>query len=54
MSVIGRKALLDVGCSREALPDVRDWSGGPHSCPGVDGRYSRMSESGREALLEDC
>ena len=42
---------------REALPDVREWSGGPFGCPGgspecpeVVGRPSRISGSGREAL----
>ena len=38
------------GCGQEALPDVRVWSEGPPGCPGVVGRPSRMSGSGREAL----
>ena len=38
---------------REALLDVREWSGGPPGCPGVVGRPSRMTESGREALPDD-
>ena len=38
------------GSSREALPDVLEWSGGPPGCPGVVGRPSLMSESGRDAL----
>ena len=35
---------------REALPEVREWSGGLPGCPGVVGRPSRMSGSGRESL----
>ena len=38
------------GSGLEALPDVREWSGGPPECPGVVGRPFRMSRSGREAL----
>ena len=38
------------GSGREALPDVREWSGGPPGCPGVVGRPTRMSGSGREAI----
>ena len=38
------------GSGREALADVREWSGGPFECPGVVGRLSRMPGSGREAL----
>ena len=37
----------------EALPDEWEWSGGPPGCPGVVGRPSRMSGSGREALPDD-
>ena len=37
---------------REDLPDVQEWSGGPLRCPGVVGRLSRMTGSGREALLD--
>ena len=40
------------GSGREALQDVWEWSGGPPVCPVVVGRSSRMSGSGREALLE--
>ena len=40
------------GTSREALPDVRDWLGGPLSCPGVLGRPYWMSMCGREELSE--
>ena len=36
----------------EALPDVRECSGVPPGCPGVVGRPSRMSGSGRETLLD--
>ena len=41
----GLEALLDV---RKALPDVREWSGGPSGCPGEVGRPFRMSGSGRK------
>ena len=34
----------------EALPDVREWSGGPTGGLGVIGRPSLMSGSGWEAL----
>ena len=35
---------------REALKDVREWSGGPRGCPGVIGRPSRLSGSDWDAL----
>ena len=35
---------------REALLEVREWSGVPPGYPGVVGRSSRMSESGQEAF----
>ena len=38
------------GNGRVDLPDVREWSGGHPGCPGVVGRPTRMSESGRETL----
>ena len=38
------------GSYREALTDVKEWSLGLPGCPGVFGRTSRMSESGRETL----
>ena len=38
------------GSGRGAFKDVREWSGGPPGCPGVDGRPSQMFDSGREAL----
>ena len=47
------------GSGREALHDVRKWSGGPTGYPGVilipfrmSGRTSRMPGSGREAHQE--
>ena len=55
-----RESLSDAGSgretprmsrsSREAFPDVREWSGGPPKCPGLVGWPFRMSGSGREAL----
>ena len=48
------------GSGREALPDVRKWSGGHRKlagvvgrstgCPGVFGTLSRVSRSWRESL----
>ena len=35
---------------RNALGDVREWSGDLHGCSGVVGRPSRVSVSGRDAL----
>ena len=35
------------GSGRKDIPDVREWLGGPHGSPGVVGRPSQMSESGR-------
>ena len=40
------------GSGREALPDVRERSRGLPRYPGVLGRPSWLSSSGREALLE--
>ena len=37
------------GSGRQDFLDVREWLGGPHECPGVVGRSSRLSGSGREA-----
>ena len=34
----------------EAIPEVREWLGGPPSGPGVDGRLSRRAGCGREAI----
>ena len=42
-----REALPDV---REALLNVRKWSGGPPGCPGVVGRTSRITGIGWQAL----
>ena len=36
--------------SQEALPDVREWSGGPLGCLGVVRSPPRMCGTGREAL----
>ena len=38
--------------SREALPDVQEWLGGPAVCTRVVGRPFRMPMSGREALTD--
>ena len=38
------------GSGREALADVREWSGVPPGCPVMFGSFSRMSGSSREAL----
>ena len=35
---------------RNALPNVREWSGGPPGCPVVVGMPSRISGTGQEAL----
>ena len=42
------------GSGLEALPDVREWSGGPPECPAVDEMPFQMSGSGREALHHVC
>ena len=39
------------GSAWESLPKVREWLGGPAGCPGVVGRPSQISRSGREASL---
>ena len=41
---------------QEAHPDVREWSGGPPGSPGLIGRTTRMSVSGRQALanVREC
>ena len=39
------------GSGREALSDIREWSEVPSGCQGVVGRPSRISWSGREAIL---
>ena len=38
------------GSCREAIPNVREWTGGPLGCPGVVGIPSLIFGSGREAL----
>ena len=40
------------GSDREALPEVREWSGSPPECPGVVERPSRKSGILQEALPE--
>ena len=45
---MSRKHCLMSGSGRETLPDVWEWSGDPPGCPGVVGRPSQMSGSGRE------
>ena len=40
------------GSDREALPEVREWSGSPPGCPGVVGRPSRKSGILQEFLPE--
>ena len=37
------------GSGRKAIPNVREWSGGPSGCPRVLESLSRMSGSGLEA-----
>ena len=46
----GRESLPHVRGGREALPDVREWSGDTLGWPEVAGRPSQMFESGLEAL----
>ena len=50
MSGSGLGALPDDRGGREALTDVRVWSGGPPGCLGVVGRPFQMSGCCREAL----
>ena len=40
------------GSGRLALPDVREWSGGPSGCPGVVERVPRMPGSCQEVFPE--
>ena len=53
--VVGRPSRMS-GSGREALPNIREWSGGPPGCPGVVGKPSRMSAIGWEPYIEvrDC
>ena len=53
MSESGREASRMSGSGREAILDVREWSGGPPGCLGVVERTSRMSGSCQETL-SDC
>ena len=46
--VVGRLSRMSRS-GREALLDVKDWSGDPYVCSGVVKRLSRMSLSGGEA-----
>ena len=46
------EAFPDVPEWWEDLPNIREWSVGPPKCPCVVGRPSRLSGSGREALLD--
>ena len=50
MSAVIRSPSRKSGNGREALPDVREWSGGLSGCPGVVVRPTQMSRSGREAF----
>ena len=60
MSGYYQVALLMSGSGREAILNIREWSGclpgcpgalgSPHGCLGVVGRPSWMSGSGREAI----
>ena len=42
------------GYGREALPDVREWSGDPPGFTGVVEKPSQMFGRGREALLDEA
>ena len=60
MTGIGREACRKSRSGQKALVDVWEWSGnppgypgGPLECPRVVGRPSRMSGSGRQALIND-
>ena len=50
MSRSDRQAFRMSRSGREALPHVREWSGGPPACPGEARSPSRLAESGREAF----
>ena len=43
----GEEALPDVREWSVDPPDVQEWSEGPPGCPGVVGRTSKMTGSGR-------
>ena len=50
MSVSGGRPSRISANGQEALSNIREWSGGPTGCPGVVGRPSLLSWSGRETL----
>ena len=50
MSGSGQETIPDVREWSRVFPDVWKWTGGPPKCPGVVGRSTRVSGSGREAL----
>ena len=52
MSANGQKASRKSASGRNAIPDVREWSGGPPGCQLVVGRFSRMSVISEEALQD--
>ena len=47
--VVRRPSRMSISC-REALPDVREWSGGRPGCPQLVGRPSLKSGIVRETL----
>ena len=53
MSGSGRESLPDVRECREALQDVREWSGVLPRCPGVVGRTFQLFGSGQVAFPDD-
>ena len=50
MSRSGREALADVREWSGGMPDVKEWSGGPPGFPKVVGRTFRMFESGGKPI----
>ena len=50
MSESVRETSRMSGIGGDALPNVSEWSVGPPGCPGVVGRPTRKSGSGREDL----
>ena len=53
MSVSGRGPSRISGSGRKALPDVREWLGGPPGCPGMVRMVSLMLGIDRDALPVD-
>ena len=49
--VVGRPSRM-FGSGREALQNVREWSGYPPRCLGVVGSPSQMFGSGRDAIQD--